>query len=240
MSKEQALVKASEYQVLVTKIENVKEALSVNLGSGSSADEFSLDRIHVPTGGGTNWSIPGLEGEESSPVVEGIIVAAKDPRSYWKVSYNESGGGSPPDCYSDDGVLGVGNPGGNCAVCPLSEFGSAEKGPGQACKSMKILFMLRKDDFLPLVVVAPPGSLKSMTKYFLRLASKAKPYYSVITRIALEKTKNSRGTVFSFMVPSMASVLEEEELARVRQLLGLYKPFVSRSSKEIIDAEHAD
>src|SRR6267142_5673038 len=36
-------------------------------------------------------------------------------------------------CQSLDARVGVGEPGGNCATCPMSRFGSAKKGKGQAC-----------------------------------------------------------------------------------------------------------
>jgi hypothetical protein len=236
MSKEQTKALAivgGDYAALSCPKQEIEEAITVNLGG--SVNEFMLDRVGVPAGGATSWQVPSLEGVEASKTIEGIIVAIKHPRTYWKTSFDETGGGTPPDCYSDDGVLGVGAPGGNCTACPLSKFGSSDKGPGQACRENAMLFMLRADDFLPIVVKAPPSSLKALGQYTVRLASKRKPYYSVVTCLKLEEAKNKKGIKYSSIVPEMVGLLGDAELSRVRSYADSIKSFVARSSKEVFD-----
>ena len=77
-----------------------------------------------------------LEGEESAKTVEGIIVGWRPARIYWKKGLNEGGGKLPPDCTSIDGFIGIGDPGGACATCPFSKFGSSSSATTSASWSL--------------------------------------------------------------------------------------------------------
>lgn len=202
---------------------NVMEVMRENLGN-QGASVFDLDRVRVPSGGGTAWEVPTLDGLEPSKHVEGIIVHWREPRAYWKLSLDESGGGVPPDCSSVDGVFGVGDPGGQCVRCPLAAFNTAppktpggEPGRGQACKQMRLLFLLRPTDLLPLAIFAPPTSLGNLRKYFLRLASAGAPYYSVVTRLGLEKTNNAGGIEYAQIVPEVATRINPADIATIKE-----------------------
>ena len=83
-----------------------------------------LERITVPAGGGTMWEVPTIdsEGVDYHKTLTGIIIGSQTGRKYWKTSFDETGGGTPPDCFSADGVDGIGNPGGQCASCPNAKF----------------------------------------------------------------------------------------------------------------------
>ena len=88
--------------------------------------EFTLDRVKLPTGGGTAFEIPSDEGEESEMAkdITGVIVYNHPAYAYYRDKY--TGGSNPPDCGSFDGVTGIGTPGGVCAKCPYNRFGSGE------------------------------------------------------------------------------------------------------------------
>lgn len=221
--KEIQLVKAEEYAVTAMNPQELQAVIRENVGGGGIT-EFDLDRVHVPAGGATTWTIPSLEGEEESKEITGVIVYWREPRAYWAQSFDETGGGTPPDCYSPDGVHGYGSPGGLCAKCPFAQFGSAEKGRGQACKQMRLLFVLRKGSMLPLVVVAPPTSIKPLKTYFLRLAAQGRPYWSVVTRLTLQRTKNQDGIPYAQIVPQLAGVLDEQATAWMKQYSEALRP----------------
>ena len=216
------LVKASDYQVM-TQAEDLRDIIEANVGD--SLSQFDLDRITMPAGGALSWTVPTLDGEESVKALEGIIVHWKEPRAYWAASFEDAGGGSPPDCSSEDSVLGRGmfgpgsehNPSGECAECPMSQYGSK---PGdsnaQACKQMRVLFMVQPESLLPQAVMLPPTSIRPMKRYFLRLASKAMPFYGVVTRLELERATSGGGIKYSVVKPSVASQLEPEAAARIR------------------------
>lgn len=195
--------------------EQLREAISENFAD----DELTpndLDRVRVPSGGGTAWAIPTLEGEEDMvKLIDGVIVHYRPARAYWSQSLDESGGGSPPDCTAPDGKHGVGTPGGTCAVCPLNQFGSADGGRGKACKEMRLLFLLRPDSLLPLVMVLPPTSIKPFKKYLQRLTSAAVPYSKVQTTIGLEKTKNKDNIEYAQATFKVVEKLDDASAAHV-------------------------
>ena len=167
-SKEIAIVEASEYAIVQSSPQKLQELIRDNVGGAITA--FDLDRCKVPAGGGTMWEIPTLEGWSEEKTIDGVIVYFSDPRAYWNIDFDDSGGGTPPDCSSVDGYNGLGDPGGECVKCPLSAFGSARKGGGQACKQMRFLFVARPTSIIPLLVVAPPTSLRGLKQYFIRMA----------------------------------------------------------------------
>lgn len=200
------------YVVLQEDAAQLRTALEANIGSGGIG-EFDLDRLRVPAGGSRTWMIPGLQ-ETEAKTVEGVIMHWAEPRAYWKTGMEEGGGGSPPDCSSSDSVHGIGDPGGVCFTCPFNAFGS--KGDGKACKQTKALFLLREGDRIPLVLTVPPGSLKNISKYFLRLAAQAIPYYAVVTRFELVSATSKGGIKYSQVVPTMVGRLEPSEVDKVR------------------------
>ena len=193
----------------------VAEILRENL-DGGSISAFDFDTVKVPSGQGVaQWSIPTIDGEVASPTVEGVIVYKRTVRSYW-VAAVEDGGSSPPDCASQDGVIGVGNPGGFCDHCPMGAFGSAPNGRSQACKANLLLFMVQQDSLLPTLVKVPPSSLKNLRQYMMRLASAPAPFYGVVTSLGLEKTKNATGIAYFKIVPTMRYRLNGDDLTRMR------------------------
>jgi hypothetical protein len=210
-TKETALAQRGEYRIATLATADLGELLAANLGSGGMS-AFDLDRVKVPAGGGTTWQVPSLEGPDDCKFIDGIIVAWKTPRAYWKVPFDESGGGSPPDCSSPDGILGTGKPGGPCKACPLNRFESAAKGDGKACKEVVQLFVVREGDMLPLVVSAPPSSIRNVRQYLRRLAGQGIIYYGAVTRLALTQARSGNGIVYSEIVPTFSRSLEGDEL----------------------------
>lgn len=213
------------FVIFSTKIEQIREAIEANVGDGGlSAGDF--ERIKVPAGGGTAWTIQGLDGEEILKEVAGIVVAWRDTRAYWSVPMEQSDGNMPPDCYSLDARTGTGKPGGDCYKCPLAAFGSDAGGPGQACKLVRQLFLIREENLLPEIVNLPPSSIKPARQYFLRLASRAVPCYSVVTKIGLEKTKNAQGIVYSRATFASGGRLSADQARRAKEYAAMIEPFL--------------
>jgi hypothetical protein len=211
----------STYRALAVPAAQLTAFLKENIGA-QGLKPFDLDRVKVPAGGGTTWEVPSLKGPQNAPVLEGIIMHFRDVRSYWKEAFG--GGANPPDCASQDGMVGVGVPGGACHSCPLAEFGSAPKkngkgGRGQACKQIRMMLLLRQDDMVPLLILAPSSSLKAARSFFLRLVSNGLPYYGVTTQLRLTKTKNADGIEYSQMSFAMGRQLEPDEFQKV-QVIG--------------------
>jgi hypothetical protein len=215
----------SPFVIFNTEIADIREAMNVNVGDGG-LNATDLERIKIPAGGGTAWTIQGLDGEEMLKELSGIIIAWRDTRAYWSVPMEESDGNMPPDCCSLDARTGEGEPGGNCHKCPNAEFGSGSKGEGQACKLVRQLFLVREDNLLPEIVHLPPSSLKPARQYFLRLASKGVPCYSVITKIGLEKTKNGQGIVYAKAALTSGGRLTPDQTKRAKDYAAMIDPFL--------------
>lgn len=245
-----AKTEESSFAVARLDPEAMQEILKDNLG-GQQIREFDLDRIKVPSGGGTTWTIPDLEkGEVEAKEIEGVIVFWSDKRAFWPDEF--SGESNPPACSSADGVTGRAAPdeegkpacagiGGDCAVCPMNSWGSDPKGgKGKACKEMIFLFMVGEDDMLPFLIVLPPMSLKPYSKYAMRLAMKGRPYWSVMTKLTLRKEKNAGGIFYSQVVPTFAGALDEQEKEAIRAYSHVLRPYFSKTTIDRADVEHVE
>lgn len=198
------------FPVLLNNVEDTLEALRENLGD-QALSPFDLERVTIPLGGNTTWTLSTLDGDVDQKEIVGVIVAVQSARAFWRVEFSESGGGTPPDCSSDDGKIGNGDPGGSCLSCPYNEFGSKTQGKrGKACKEIKRVFLLLPERNLPTVINLPPGSLKEFNKYLLRLADAGLAYYKVATSFTLIQDKNADGIKFSKAMASRAANLTKE------------------------------
>ena len=140
--------------------------------SGMMAEELDgldagFERIKIPSGGTTIFEIPNEDGDMDAVKEFSAVILWHHPlRVYYQEKY--TGGNSPPDCGSIDGVCGDGDPGGECRRCPLNQFDTGENG-AKACKDRRRVYVLREGEVFPLLLSLPTGSLKEFTKYLKRL-----------------------------------------------------------------------
>jgi len=212
---------------LDSSLESINEAIATNITGGGISD-FDLPRVKISGGASPRWIVPTLEGEETLPRLEGVVVYARDTRVYYKTAFGKSSGKQPPDCSSADGITGKGKPGGECAHCPLAEYGSADEGAGQACKQVKQLFILRGDLLLPEVVSLPPTSLKGARQFFLKLTTQGIPYYQALVAIELEKAQNAAGIQYGKAQLKFVRKLTAQEAARAQQYHQLCRTLAER------------
>lgn len=185
---------ATQETAMIMSAQEISDVIETNLGG--QLDINMLDKTKVPSGGGTLWTIPTIDGDIDVKTIEGVLIFRKRQNAYWPNGL-EDGGSTPPQCASRDGQYGVGNPGGQCASCPLNQFGS--KGDGKACKNSMLLFIKQDAAILPLVVQLPPTSITIATKYLMRLSSVGVKYYEIISQLSLVKTKNDSGIAYSIL-----------------------------------------
>lgn len=213
--KELVVVEPTNYVAVKMNVD-VTEVIRTNLGN-VKISALDLDQIKIPAGGGKIWTYETIDGEEDAKAIEGIIVFTTTTRVYWETSYEESGGGSPPDCVSIDMIHGRGNPGGLCPQCPLSEFKSAPPRKGQdesraqACQERRFVFIVLPIAALPYVINLPPTSLNPSKRYLLRLASSGIKFHERITRVELEPDKSADGHKFSKAKFSVAGPVSNPE-----------------------------
>lgn len=231
---------ASEYAIMTSSPEDVKGVLQDNLGSEETMSVMDLTRVKVPGSGGTTWSIPDIDspsGEVETKEIKGIIVAVQTTRQFWDKPYD--GGSEPPQCFSEDGITGVGNPGGLCVDCPYNEFESDLQGrKGKACSERRLLFITREADFLPIVISAPPTSLKNVRGYLVGLSGKMKRSHSVYTSISLEKDKNDAGMEYSKIVLRKLGDVEKPDVTKAYS--EAIKPFIIKAARELTREDNRD
>lgn len=207
--------------------QEILEILEENLG-GSKLEQKHLPRVKIPSGGGTTWEIPN---EAPTKELTGILVAFKaNQRAYWK---SEDLSNQPPDCRSDGGVTGIGNPGGDCDTCPFAQFGS--KGDGQACSQSEVWFLLRPGLFLPLVLKLPATSITAAEGYRMGdLGTSLLRPTSVLTSIKLKATKDKRGNPYSIAEISRVGNLSPDEAKAAREYALAMAPLFEGAARDIV------
>jgi hypothetical protein len=223
-----ALVPLNQYAIATRSKEELANIVAGNL-AGEQLTAMDFDKIKLPSGGALVWTVPGLEGPKYVNEIVGVIIAVKTMRGYWAQSIEDGGAGKPPDCASDGGVTGKGNPGGACADCALNTFGSAGEGEaGKACKEMRFVFMLQPETLLPSVVVLAPTSIKPMKQYLLRLSSQAIPYWGVQTALALEGAKNGQNIAYAKVSPKLVAKLSADEAMHVQGYAAMIRNLIDK------------
>lgn len=210
------------------------EVLRQNLGGGEIG-VFDLERIKVPTGGAQFWSVPSVETGEIEAVrtFDGVVVSWKDTKTYWEKAFGADAV-SPPDCTSDNGLVGIGTPGGSCAACPYNQFGSKEASAqnpnprGKACRDQRLLFVLREGSMMPTLVSLPPSAITDAKKYFMGLASRSLLFSSVVTRFSLTPDKSSGGIDYSLAQLSFVERLAPENAEAVRAYAAAIAPSLAK------------
>ena len=154
---------------------------------------MSFTRIKIPSGGGKIFEIPtdDPDNPDSATTLEGIILHHHAHCAYWPESNDDED--NKPLCSSLDGKVGIGEPGGVCATCQLNTFGTASKGAGKACKNMRVIYLLRSGEYLPVQINLPPTSIKPFKEFYTKaFALRRRAPYGSIMRIGLKQENNGK------------------------------------------------
>lgn len=202
-----------KYAIMSMQKGAVVDMLKENMGV-EKITANDLNRITVPSQGSVVWTIPTITGDETEKEIEGVIIFTQSVRAYWEKSFDDSGGGSPPDCVARDGLTGVGDPGGDCLKCPKAQWESAKggKGRGKACSESRLIYLVPKAEILPTVIKVPATSLANARKYLFGLTSVRQAVHSVYTKLTLEGDKNADGIKFSKVVFQKTGDVENPDI----------------------------
>lgn len=212
------------------------EAIQENL-SGQRISVFDLPTIKIPAGGGRAWDVPTPAGDTRSvPVISGVPLFLNGTIKQWfKTAYEESGGGTPPDCRSDDGIWGVGiggvdGHGGECTKCPMNVFGSivrnGKPGRGKACADRGALLILMADSVMPYSVNIPTTSLKELRNKLMQLGIQGIKYKECVMSFGLNATKNKDGLSYSEIVVTLGAKLSPEENVKMQKYAASILPLI--------------
>jgi hypothetical protein len=172
-----------------------------------------FDIVKSPSGGATVFEVPGLSGNEAEKELTGIVLDYTTPRAYWDTT--DPVEGTPPVCMSQNSIIS--HDGKSCAMCPYNDFGSKDgESSAKACKESVLLFLLRPNSIIPLLVRVPVTSKPRFLKYSTRLLSTLTPISSVVTKITLEKATSKQGKPYALFNFQTAGILSPEEAAQAR------------------------
>ena len=186
-----------------------------------------FDIVKSPSGGSTVFSVPGLSGDEPEKELVGIVLDFSTPRAYWDTP--DPVEGTPPVCMSQNSIISC--DGKACAHCPHNDFGSKDgESNAKACKESVLLFLLRPESIVPLLVRVPVTSKGRFLKYSTRLLSTLTPLNSVVTRITLEKATSKSGKPYALFNFEAVSRLAPEEAANAKAYARQFMEIVSAAN----------
>lgn len=186
--------------------------------------QMSFPRVKIPAGGALMFELPSDDPENPDYVknLEGVILFNHPNNAYWPEGseYDDS---ATPLCSSVDAKQGIGEPGGSCVSCALNQFGSAAEGNGKACKNMRVLYLLRSGEFMPLQVTLPPTSLKPFREFMNQsFMLRRRATYGSVVQIGLKKMSNGKDD-YSVATFRRLYDFSGEELAQIRQFADGFK-----------------
>lgn len=186
--------------------------------------QMSFPRVKIPAGGALMFELPSDDPQNPDYVknLEGVILFNHPNNAYWPEGseYDDS---ATPLCSSVDAKQGIGEPGGSCISCALNQFGSAAEGNGKACKNMRVLYLLRSGEFMPLQVTLPPTSLKPFREFMNQsFMLRRRATYGSVVQIGLKKMSNGKDD-YSVATFRRLYDFSGEELAQIRQFADGFK-----------------
>ena len=217
---EQNITVASAAAASLSPVESSYLALNNNaldiIRANLKSQPLTLDLFDIvksPSGGSTIFEVPGLTGNEAATELSGIVLDYTTPRAYWDTP--DPVEGTPPVCMSQNSIIS--HDGKSCAQCPFNDFGSKDgESNAKACKESVLLFLLRPNSIIPLLVRIPVTSKPRFLKYSTRLLSTLTPISSVVTKITLEKATSKQGKPYALFNFQTVGTLSPEEAAQAR------------------------
>lgn len=206
---------AERTSFIIPKVSDSKFS-SAELADDMDGLQLSFQRAKIPGGGVLQFELPGEDPENPDYVqtLEGVILFNHSANSYWPAG-SEYDDNTPPQCQSVDGKVGYGDPGGICEACDYNKFGSDPNGGGKACKNMRVLYLLRSGEMMPIQLSLPPTSIRPFTTFVnSAFLLRGRRVCSGLVQIGLRKGA-SNGFTYSVATFKKLRDFEGEELAQV-------------------------
>lgn len=200
---------------------------------------MSFPRIKIPAGGVLQFELPTGDPQhpDYSPTLTGVILFNHASCAYWPEDdeYNDD---VPPLCSSVDGKQGYGEPGGVCETCALSQFGSAGNGRGKACKNMRVLYLLRSGEFMPLAINLSPTSISPFREFLNQgFVFRNRATYGSLVEIGLKRQTNPEGKDYSVATFKRLGDFHGDQLAAVRKYALSFREQIRGMNRQRIEAK---
>lgn len=168
----------------------------------------------------------------------GVILHHTASNAWWEKSFDETGGGEIPQCFSMDGCTpdgeAVQNP--SCVDCPKNAFKSApDGGRGKACKNMWRLHILIDGQVIPKRLTLPPSNLGAIQEFLVGLRDRNIPHELAIVKLGLKPSKNKDGIAYSTITFELKAVITD--LTTAKALKGIKDSFAASFGQAIMADE---
>ena len=212
---------------------------SEELAEDTDGLTMSFPRIKIPAGGVLQFELPTGDPQhpDYSPTLTGVILYNHASCAYWPEGdeYNDD---VPPLCSSVDGKQGYGEPGGVCETCALSQFGSASNGRGKACKNMRVLYLLRSGEFMPLAINLSPTSISPFREFLNQgFVFRNRATYGSLVEIGLKRQTNPEGKDYSVATFKRLGDFHGDQLASVRKYAFSFREQIRGMNRQRIEAK---
>lgn len=225
----------------------------------NTAFDIVLPRLSMPSGKMKAFQTG--SGDAVSPPLSAVIVVAQKGRAWWPSS---DVSGTPPLCSSADARHGTFNPAPSeadialaqtkdvlhpyfsydpgeapqvydCDTCPMSAFGGECK-PQQRC----VLFV--EGWAMPALFSIPRMSMKAFNTYASSIMTEhpGNAYFSVVTKLGLEKATSSGGVEYSRLTLEFERYLTREEYMNVKALREQYESVVRTTDLDFVSVNDID
>ena len=218
-----ALMETEKF-VLPAMAEGEGEFTAEELAEDRDGLAMSFQRVKIPAGGIIQFELPSDDPDnpDYAKNLTGVVLYNHSTGAYWPEG-DEYDDNVPPLCSSVDGKQGVGTPGGLCATCVLNHFGTASDGRGKACKNMRVLYLLRSGEYMPLQLTLPPTSIKPWREFLNQsFLLRQRATYGSVIQIGLKKMNNGAND-YSVATFRRLYDFSGEELAQIRSHANNFK-----------------
>ena len=171
----------------------------------------------------------GFEGPiDTVPKIEGVILAVRAAR--W-LPDPETANEDSPHTQCELAGPGIGqwivNPADpesavesrSCAECPMNKWGTAlNGGKGKACREKRLLLVLRDDEDIPVVVVAPPTSILPVGQFETRAAARRLRLGQIHVQLTATYQKSGQMEWGVLKIEELGLLSNEDQADLVRRL----------------------
>ena len=228
--------------------EEMAELLAENFRAGENLSVSNLTRVKVPSGDGAPmFSVVDGDNTTAEKLLKGVIVAWQERKNYWESAEVT---GEAPDCFSRDGITGLGlyakdsegNPSGLCAECPMGKWNdgpNSERIP-PACKDQTAVLLMVEGEPFPWFVQVPRTSLKALKNYRATLFKRLKGVAQVVTELTLTKVKKEGVPAFYTIVFTQGEDLGKAAKVVAIEVGNLMLPILNNVATQVAAEEAAE
>ena len=176
---------------------------------------------------------------------DALILDFHRVNAFWLESFDQSGGNTPPDCFSGDGEVPAEDSNEKqsetCKHCPQNKFGSehGHSGRGKACKNMKRVHLITShQQMLPFRLILPPSNIRPFDSYISALVTMGYPWRATVTGFGLKESKNKDGIKYSELSLVPQYVVGKDQVAASREIAKKLSFLMRETHKEEIESTY--